>query len=304
MTAPARPTTLPVTRSALPPAVALMRPHQWVKNAFVAAPLFFTPSAVSVNTALTVLLGLLCFCAFSSAVYILNDFLDREADRLHPDKCRRPLAAGTISVPAALALMTGLIVGGFALAVSLSPRFAAIAAVYLIVNALYSLKLKDVSIIDVMLIALGFVLRVYAGSELIMVLPSVWIIVCTGLLALFLALAKRRDDLVKRLDSDHRTALKGYTKPFIDTAINAVLGGLLVSYLIYTTDPAVMDRLGTKQLYLTAPFVIAGILRYLQITLVEERSGSPTKLALTDRFLILTVLGWVAMFAALIYGHV
>jgi hypothetical protein len=155
-----------------------------------------------------------------------------------------------------------------------------------------------------MLIALGFVLRVYAGSELIMVLPSVWIIVCTGLLALFLALAKRRDDLVKRLDSDHRSALKGYTKPFIDTAINAVLGGLLVSYLIYTTDPAVMDRLGTRQLYLTAPFVIAGILRYLQITLVEERSGSPTKLALTDRFLILTVLGWVAMFAALIYGHV
>jgi hypothetical protein len=130
----------------------------------------------------------------------------------------------------------------------------------------------------------------------------VWIIVCTGLLALFLALAKRRDDLVKQLDSGHRSALKGYTKPFIDTSITAVLGGLLVSYLIYTTDPAVMMRIGSQHLYLTTPFVIAGVLRYLQITLVEERSGSPTTLALTDRFLIVTLLGWVATFGVLIYG--
>src|SRR5262249_40983366 len=113
---------------------------------------------------------------------------------------------------------------------------------------------------------------------------------------------KRRDDLVKDLDTDHRSALKGYTKPFIDTAIGIVLGGLLVSYLIYTTDPAVMDRIGSHHLYLTTPFVIAGVLRYLQITLVEERSGSPPLLALTDRFLVATVLGWIATFGVLIYG--
>ncbi len=293
---------LGLRRPVLPPLVALMRPHQWVKNAFVAAPLFFTPSALNVDTATAVLLGMLCFCALSSAVYILNDAMDREADRLHPEKRRRPLAAGTVPLGAALALMVGLIVGGLGVATTLSMPFAAIALLYLLINALYSLKLKDVSIVDVLLVSLGFVLRVYGGAELIHVLPSVWIIVCTGLLALFLALAKRRDDLVKQLDTDHRTALRGYTKPFIDTSITAVLGGLLVSYLIYTTDPAVMARIGSPHLYLTTPFVIAGVLRYLQITLVEERSGSPTVLALTDRFLVVTVVGWIATFAALIYG--
>ncbi|MEJ0071336.1 MAG: UbiA prenyltransferase family protein [Pseudomonadota bacterium] len=264
MTAPQP--ALRLHRFAAPPALALLRPPQWVKNAFVAAPLFFTPSAVTGATVLSVLLGILSFCALSSAVYILNDYLDRDADRLHPEKCHRPLAAGTVAPGLALGLMVVLVLGGLALAVSLSTRFAGIALIYLFVNALYSLKLKEVSIVDVLLVALGFVLRVDGGAELIRVQPSVWIIICTGLLALFLALAKRRDDLVKQLDSSHRSALKGYTKPFIDTSITAVLGGLLVSYLIYTTDPLVMSRIGSPHLYLTTPFVIAGVLRYLQIT--------------------------------------
>jgi decaprenyl-phosphate phosphoribosyltransferase len=300
MTAPQP--ALRLHRFAAPPALALMRPPQWVKNAFVAAPLFFTPSVLSGATVLQVLLGVVSFCALSSAVYILNDYCDREADRLHPAKRRRPLAAGTVSPALALGLMVCLAIGGLALAWSLAPRFAGIALIYLFVNALYSLKLKDVAIVDVLLVALGFVLRVYGGAELIHVPASVWIIICTGLLALFLALAKRRDDLVKHLDSGHRSALKGYNKPFIDTSITAVLGGLLVSYLIYTTDPVVMERIGSPHLYLTTPFVIAGVLRYLQITLVEERSGSPTTIALTDRFLIVTVLGWIATFGVLIYG--
>jgi 4-hydroxybenzoate polyprenyltransferase len=293
---------LRLTRSAAPPVLVLLRPHQWVKNAFIAAPLFFTPSAVNVGSVTLVLLGMLAFCALSSAVYILNDYMDRAADRLHPRKRLRPLAAGSVPVPLALGLMAALIVGGLALSWSLAPRFAGIALVYLFVNALYSLKLKDVSIVDVMLVSLGFVLRVYGGAELIHVLPSVWIVICTGLLALFMALAKRRDDLVKNLDTSHRSALEGYTKQFIDTAITTVLGALLVSYLIYTTDQAVMTRIGSHNLYLTTPFVIAGVLRYLQITVVEERSGSPTALALTDKFLVLTVLGWLATFGVLIYG--
>ena len=293
---------LPLPRTAVPPVIALLRPHQWVKNAFVAAPLFFTPTALNAGAVVTVLLGMLAFCALSSAVYILNDYMDRAADRLHPQKRHRPLAAGSVPIPLALALMAVLVVGGLALAAALAPRFAGIALIYLFVNALYSLKLKDVSIVDVMLVALGFVLRVYGGAELIHVLPSVWIIVCTGLLALFLALAKRRDDLVKQVDTSHRSSLEGYTKPFIDTAITTVLGALLVSYLIYTTDQTVMSRIGSNNLYFTTPFVIAGVLRYLQIAVVEERSGSPTTLALTDKFLVLTVLGWLATFAVLIYG--
>lgn len=286
----------------MPPAIRLLRPKDWVKNAFVLAPLFFTPEAVSLPNIWMVALGFASFCAESSAVYIINDYVDREADRRHPDKRSRPLAAGTVGVPLAFAMLAALSAGGLALAALLDLKFAAILAAYLVVNLLYSLRLKQMAIIDVLLVSVGFVLRVEGGAALIRVNPSVWIIICTGLLALFLALAKRRDDLVKQLDAGHRAALRGYTVPFVDTAITAVLGGLLVSYLIYTTDPQVIQRFGTDQLYLTAPFVIAGVLRYLQITMVEERSGSPTAIAVSDRFLILAVAGWVITFAALMYG--
>ncbi len=284
------------------PVLKLIRPHQWVKNAFVAAPLFFTPHAVSLASVLTVASGVVAFCVLSSGVYVLNDFLDREADRQHPSKRLRPLAAGTIDARAALGLMTGLILGGLAGAAWLDREFAAIALAYLLVNVAYSTVLKRASIIDVMLIALGFVLRVYAGSALVEVEPSVWIIACTMLLALFLALAKRRDDLVKGMDGEHRQSLGGYTKQFLDTSLAVVLAALLVSYLLYTTQPENRAHFGTDHLYVTAPFVIAGVLRYLQITLVEERSGAPTKVVLTDPFLRYAVLGWIATFAALIYA--
>lgn len=286
----------------MPPVLKLLRPHQWVKNAFVAAPLFFTPAALSAESALAVLGGVLSFCAVSSAVYILNDYLDREADRQHPSKRKRPLASGRVSVPVAMAVMVLLLLTGLAGAAALSLGFAGIVLLYLGINLAYSLRLKQLAIVDVMLIALGFVLRVYAGGELIGVHPTVWIIACTMLLALFIALAKRRDDLVKGLDDTHRVSLSGYSKRFLDTSLAIVLAALLVSYLLYTTQPENMQRLGTDRLYLTAPFVIAGILRYLQITLVEERSGSPTAVVLTDRFMLVTVAGWVLAFGWLIYG--
>jgi 4-hydroxybenzoate polyprenyltransferase len=278
--------------------ILLMRPHQWVKNGFIVAPLFFTPNAITTANLIAVAMGVLAFCALSSAVYILNDWMDRDADRKHPDKKHRPLAAGTVSPTAAAILAAILVTAALALSLTLPGRFMIVAGVYFAVNLAYSLKLKQVSLIDVMLVALGFVLRVEAGAALIRVEPSVWILTCTGLLALFLALAKRRDDLVKRLDGTHRTALAGYNKPFIDASITAVVGGLLVSYLIYTTTASAQS----PHLYVTAPFVVAGVLRYLQITLVEERSGSPTALALTDRFLIVTMIGWIATYGYLLYG--
>ena len=157
------------------------------------------------------------------------------------------------------------------------------------------------SILDVMIIALGFVLRVYAGGALIEVAPTVWILVCTGLLALFIALAKRRDDLAKGLGGEHRGSLAGYSTRFLGTAVAIVLGALVVSYVIYTTDSGNQERYGTDKLFMTTPFVIAAVLRYLQITIVEERSGSPTDIVLTDRFLILAALGWLATFGWLIY---
>lgn len=279
----------------------LLRPHQWLKNAFVLAPLMFTPSALGPATLLTVLAAVGCFCAASSAVYVFNDYLDRDADRMHPVKRARPLAAGTVAVPVALLTMLALIVGGLAAAFWLSPAFAGVLAAYVGLNIAYSVRLKHVAIVDVAIIALGFVLRVEGGAVVVGVEPSAWIVIMTGLLALFLALAKRRDDLVKQLGLDHRRSLDGYTKPFLDAAIAVVLGALLVAYLIYTTDADVMARLGTDKLFYTAPFVVVGVLRYLQLTLVMEVTGSPTRVVLSDRFLILTIVGWAAAFAALLY---
>lgn len=284
------------------PFLRLLRPHQWVKNGFVVAPLFFTPEILSLASLQMVGLGVLAFCLMASAVYILNDYMDREADRLHPTKCYRPLAAGTVAEPLALATMVVLAIAALALGWSLSVGFFQILLLYVGVNLLYSYVLKQVSIVDVMLVALGYVLRIYAGAELIGKSASVWIIVCTGLVSLFIALAKRRDDIVKNLASSHRQSLKGYTLPFLDTAIGMMLAGLLISYLIYTTEPEAMQHYGTTKLYLTTPFVIMGVLRYLQIALVEERSGAPTTIVLTDKFLIGCVIAWIATFGVLIYG--
>jgi 4-hydroxybenzoate polyprenyltransferase len=282
-------------------AVTLLRPEQWIKNLFVVAPLFFTPPALSLASAAAVAGGVLSFCLLASAIYIVNDYLDREADRNHPTKAQRPLAAGTVSPSVALALLVLMLVGGFALALWLSPAFAAVGAAYVAMNLAYSIWLKHVAIVDVLIIALSFVLRVLAGNVLIAVEPSAWILIVSGLLALFLALAKRRDDLVKSLDGQHRRSLAGYSQTFLDTAVAVILGALLVTYMIYTTDRQVMAELGTERLVYTVIFLIAGVLRYLQITLVENRSGSPTTVVLTDRFLIVTGALWAVTLAALIH---
>lgn len=289
--------------SSFPAFLRLLRPRQWVKNAFIVAPLFFTPPAWTGSGVLAVLLTVIVFCLLSSAVYVINDYADREADRLHPDKKHRPIASGEISPAGALAIAAALLVAAAAVALGRLPHSVTIiAAAYFAINLLYSFGLKHVSILDVLIVSAGFVLRVDAGAAAIAVEPTVWIVVCAGLLALFLALAKRRDDLAKDLSETHRPSLVGYNRRFIDQALSMILGALLVSYLIYTTDQGVIARYGTDKLYLTAPFVVAGVLRYLQITVVEERSGSPTDIALTDRFLILTMLGWVVVFGLLIYG--
>jgi decaprenyl-phosphate phosphoribosyltransferase len=287
----------------MPPILGLLRPHQWIKNAFIVAPLFFTPADVSWPNLINVVLGLGCFSAMASAIYILNDWRDRDSDRKHPRKKMRPLAAGAVSGTSAAALALGLAVGSAAVAVILLPRgFVIVLAIYVVQNVAYNLWLKQVAILDVLCIAIGFVLRIYAGGELIGVTLTVWIVACTLLLALFLAFAKRRDDLVLGVDDEHRLSLSGYNLPFIDASLAIVLAALVVSYLLYTTQPDNMARLHSDKLFLTAPFVIAGVLRYLQVTLVEHRSGSPTRLALSDPFLMLTILGWIATFAFLIYG--
>jgi decaprenyl-phosphate phosphoribosyltransferase len=283
-------------------AFLLMRPRQWVKNAFVFAPLFFTPPAMSVAAVVATFLVFIGFCCVSSAVYCLNDLRDRESDRLHPKKRLRPLASGRISPAAAVALAAVLLIAGMSITFSVAPIAALVLVAYLLINIAYTLVLKNVSIVDVLTIALGFVLRVYCGALVIDVVPTPWIQICAGLLALFIALAKRRDDVVLEIGAAHRVSLTGYTRPFLDACIGVTLAALLVSYMIFTLSDAVMARLGSEKLFLTVPFVIAGVFRYLQLTLVFERSGSPTELVFKDAFLILSVVGWVLLYAYLIYA--
>jgi 4-hydroxybenzoate polyprenyltransferase len=286
---------------ALPAILMLLRPKQWIKNTFVAAPLFFTPDRISGDSIIAVLAGFAAFCMVASAVYCLNDFRDREADRSHPVKRARPLASRAVSPAAALVLMVCLLVGGVALAAWRVPVIVPILGVYFLINVAYSLYLKSIAVIDVLIVAFGFVLRVQAGAMLIAVEPSAWILIVTGLLALFIALAKRRDDIIRDMDSGHRKSLEGYSRQFLDGSLMAVLSTLLVSYLIFTTDQAVMARLGSERLYFTGPFVIAGVLRYLQLTIVYERSGSPTDLVYTDKGLQLSIVGWLLAFGLILY---
>ena len=279
----------------------LARPRQWIKNVFVFAPLFFTPTALSWRSVFIVGAVFVGFCLVSSAVYCFNDFRDREADRRHPVKRDRPLAAGVISPAAAIVLAIVLALTGLAIIILAAPGAAVFVMLYIAANVGYSLVLKRVPIVDVLTISAGFVLRIYAGAAALALTPTVWIQICAGLLALFIALAKRRDDLVKELGADHRESLSGYSKPFLDTCVVVTLAVLLVSYLIFTADAQAMERLGSEKLFLTTPFVVAGLFRYLQLMLVYERSGSPTDLLFSDPFLMVSVAAWIATFGYMIY---
>ena len=281
----------------------LARPRQWVKNGFVLAPLFFTPEAMNWGNVGRGVIAVVVFCLIASAIYVFNDWCDADADRLHPAKSTRPIASGEVAPGTGLLLAALLLAAGAVVSLSALPAQASvIAAGYVALTVLYSWYLKHIAVLDVLIVATGFVLRVEFGGAAAGISLTVWIVVCTFLLALFLALAKRRDDLVKALGDAHRPALAGYNLRFVDTALGVVLAALLVSYLIYTADAGAIAKFHTDKLYLTAPFVAAGVLRYLQIALVEQRSGSPTDLALTDSFLIVAFIGWLAMFGWLLYG--
>ncbi len=280
------------------PLIRLLRPHDWIKNIFLFAPLFFTPVLFHIPQITTVLFGVILFSMNASGIYILNDLNDAQADLLHPKKRSRPIASGDIKKSTAIALFLILSMVSLFFSYFLQPQFCLILSIYFILNIAYCFWLKHIAIIDIYCISAGFVLRVLAGAVLISVTPSAWILLCTGFLALFLALAKRRDDLVHGIDENHRESMRGYNIVFIDTCIAIVLGALLIAYTIYTT---ISTAINTEHFYWTVPVVLLGILRYLQITLVEERSGSPTMLLYRDTFLLGTVIVWIIVSAVLMY---
>lgn len=281
----------------------LIRPHQWIKNLFIFIPAFFSRDLFKADNFQILCIGFVSFCLIASSIYILNDYKDVDADRQHPDKKHRPLASGKIQVFAALSLMTILAILGFGLATLVNHSFLIILGLYFLLNLGYCLGLKNVSILDVMIVAFGFLLRALSGGIIISIPISNWLIIMVFLLAIFLAVAKRRDDVLMYLSSGKsmRKSIKDYNLEFTNTALSMLAGVIIVAYLMYSVSPDVTQRMNSQYIYLTTIFVIAGVLRYLQITFVEKNSGSPTKILYSDKFIVFTILGWLLSFFIIIY---
>lgn len=289
--------------SSLRALIETLRPQQWVKNGFIFAALIFSQSLTRWDRCRQVLLAALVFCLVSSATYVLNDILDVSEDRHHPAKKLRPIASGRISP--VTAGIVGAILGGVGLIAAwrLDTSFFGIVVAYLAINALYSTFLKRIVLLDVFIVASGFLIRVIAGGLVIRVAISPWLIVCTTLLALFIALSKRRHELVLLGDraSDHRAILADYTPYFLDQLISIVTASTVVSYALYTLSPDVQSKFPGKRLEMTIPFVLFGIFRYLHLIHHGEQGGNPTRSLFTDPVLLSVVLFWAASVILIIY---
>lgn len=283
------------------PYVQLARPSQWTKNGFVLVGLLFG-HAWSVPSALGAALVLFAaFCLLSAAVYALNDVMDREADGAHPAKRARPVASGRIPVRAALAFSAVCALSGLVLAGLVSPVALAIAAAYLVLNGAYSMGLKHVAVLDVFLIASGFMLRILAGTSGIGIAPSRWLLLCGLMATLFLGFAKRRAELaeLRRRDPEDRAAqrraLENYSIELLDRMIAVSAAGALVCYALYTVDARTVEVQGTDKLVLTVPFVLYGLYRYLWVLYRRGGGADPAAELLQDRQLLAVVFGWLCL---------
>ncbi len=280
--------------------IKLLRPYQYIKNVFIFAPLLFSFSTDIVLILKTVLTFIL-FSLVASSVYIFNDLMDINEDQKHPSKQFRPLASGAINKSKAQRLIALFCIIPLLIALIFNIKLFAILLLYFSLNLLYSVQLKHFSIIDIFMIAIGFVLRLFAGAAVVEVELSMWIIIMTFLLALFLALAKRRDDVLLSLEGkETRKNIDGYNLEFVNAGMVLMAGVIMVSYIFYTVSDDVIARLHTPHLYLSGFFVILGIMRYMQITFVEERSGNPSKIVLSDPFLQVTIILWLLSFLLIV----
>lgn len=286
----------------------LLRVEQWVKNLFVFVPLFFSGNITNLDLLTKSIFAFIIFSFAASVVYILNDYNDIEADRKHPEKRRRPLASGAISKSTAIAILIGLVIAdiafvGFAQLYFQQPlwKFATIITFYVVMNLAYTFRLKHVPIIDIFIIAIGFVLRVLAGGYITGISISQWAILLTFVLALVLAIGKRRGELINaQVSGKTRKALDGYNVQFADIALSISITLAIVCYLMFTLSPEVQARFHERVFY-TVVFVVFALLRYLQQTLVYNRTESPTKIVYRDRYIQVTLLLWVATFLIQIY---
>jgi 4-hydroxybenzoate polyprenyltransferase len=279
------------------------RPSQWTKNLLVFAGLLFGRRLLDGRAVADSLAAFAIFCALSGAVYLFNDIADRTADRRHPLKRFRPVASGALPVPTAAGAAALLAAIALGFAFRLSASFGAVAAIYLMLQAAYSQLLKNIVILDVLAIAIGFVLRAVAGAVAVNVEISHWLFVCTILLALFIALAKRRHEIVLLADTaaSHRPILGEYSAYLLDQMIAVVTASTLISYVFYTISPETTEKFGTEWLGLTIPFPLYGIFRYLYLVHHREGGGSPADLLVTDRPLLVCVALWAVAVAIIIY---
>ncbi len=280
----------------------LIRPHQWIKNGFVIAPLFFSGNLMSPNI-LAGLVGIIAFSLLSSSIYILNDWADIEADRIHKKKKLRPLASGAVSKIEAFVIFT--IIVGLLVAISTMFNFSSSAisllALYGIINIGYSFGLKNVPILELLLVASGFIIRLLFGASILLVTLSPWIIMCTGLLSLMLAVGKRRGDLIQSNDETfQRRSLAGYNLVYLDQVNTFSATAVFTCYVVFCTSEYAIDRFGAEIL-LTSIFVLFGILHYLKLLAVDGLGDDPTSLVLNNNGIKLTSIGWLISFIIIIY---
>jgi len=283
-----------------------LRPGQWTKNLLVFAGVLFGQRLFDPAADARALAAFAIFCALSGAVYLVNDVADRDHDRLHPLKATRPIASGELPVSTALTVAAVLSAAALAASFAISGTFTLVAASYLALQAFYSGPLKQIVILDVLTLSAGFVLRAVAGAVAVNVEISHWLLVCTLLLALFIALAKRRHEIVLLADeaSSHRRILGEYSAYLLDQMIGVVAASTLIAYIFYTVSPETQEKFGTPWLGLTIPFPLYGIFRYLYLVHRREGGGSPADLLLTDRPLIVCVALWALAVALIIYRPV
>ena len=284
--------------------IKLLRPKEWAKNLFLFIPSFFAGKFFDSHSVLLLTAGFFAFSFLASSLYIINDYRDIEDDRKHPEKRYRPLAAGMVNKHTAIAisiclLLLGVLVGYL---IDTSGKFLFIAGIYYVMNICYSFGLKNKSILDILIVAAGFVLRVKGGAILAEVDTTEWFIIMTFLLALFMAIAKRRDDVILKASTgtEMRKSMKGYSLEFLNTLLALFCAILIVSYINYTVSGSSYEKFGHR-LYYTSLFVIAGIMRYLQITFIQNKAGSPTEILYKDRFIQITIILWMASFFVILY---
>ncbi len=281
-----------------------MRPRQWTKNFVVFAGILFSLQIFQVLPLLKTTVAFFLFCMVSGTVYILNDILDYERDLVHPEKKLRPIPSGRL--PKTHAKMAGILIGTLSLVASfmVSNAFGIIALTYLTMNIAYSLYLKHVVIVDVMIIAIGFVLRAVAGAVVIDVRISEWLLICTFLLALFLALCKRRHELklIENQAANHRAVLQEYSLGLVDQMISVVTSSALMAYALYTISDKVVEKFNTQNLIFTVPFVLFAIFRYLYLVHLQNLGGSPDRVLIQDKAMVIDIILWVISVTGILYS--